>query len=114
METYGYTNGENLPIPAPKNQFPYRSEKKIPAALLAILIGYFGIHKFYMGYNTEGIILLVSTLVLLPIFTMMTCGLGAFAYPIVVVVPLVEGIIYLTMSDEQFDYTYLKNRKPWF
>lgn len=114
METYGYNSEENITTQIPQNNFPYRSEKKIPAALLAILIGYFGIHKFYMGYNTEGIILLASTIILLPLFVLFTCGIGAAAYPIVVIIPLIEGIIYLTMSDEQFDQTYIKNRKPWF
>lgn len=107
MENYGYTDGSQPPA-------PYRSEKKLPAGLLAILLGSLGIHKFYMGYNKEGIILLLSTIIIIPLLTIFTCGVGSFLYPVVFVIPIIEGIIYLTMSDEQFDNTYIKNQKPWF
>jgi TM2 domain-containing membrane protein YozV len=62
-------------------------------------LGGFGVHKFILGYTTEGIIMLVATL--------FTCGLAG-------VVGLVEGIIYLTKSDAQFDQEYVYNKKPWF
>jgi len=46
------------------------------------------------------------------------CIVGSFAFwlgPIAAsVIGLIEGIIYLTKSDEQFDLTYVRNRKPWF
>lgn len=93
---------------------PYKSEKKLVAGLLAILLGALGIHKFYLGYNKEGIILLLGTLIVLPALTIVTCGIGSFLYPIVVIVPLIEGIIYLTKSDEEFDQTYVHNQKEWF
>ncbi len=38
---------------------PKPENKKIAAGILAILIGVFGIHKFYLGYNKEGIIQLI-------------------------------------------------------
>lgn len=110
METYGYNN----PPEGPSNNPNYQSEKKLVAGILAILLGALGIHKFYMGYNKEGIILLLSTLIILPLLTVITCGVGSFLYPVVVVIPLIEGIIYLTMPDEQFDNTYIRNQKPWF
>lgn len=93
---------------------PYRSEKKLAAGLLAILLGALGIHKFYLGYTKEGVILLVGTLVILPVLTIVTCGIGSFLYPVVVIVPLIEGIIYLTKTDEEFDQTYVHNKKEWF
>lgn len=93
METYGYTNPANHNLPH------YRSEKKIAAALLGILLGGFGANKFFLGYITEGIIQIVANI--------FTCGLAAF-------IPFIEGIIYLTMSDQQFDETYVRNKKPWF
>ena len=92
METYGYTN-------QPNQQPPYRSEKKIAAALLGIFLGAFGANKLFMGYTREGIIQILINII--------TCGIAT-------VIPFIEGIIYLTMSDEQFDVTYIKNRKPWF
>lgn len=111
METYDYNepqNNENQPYDP-----NYRSEKKLAAGILAILLGSLGIHKFYLGYTKEGIILLLSTLIILPVLTLFTCGFASAFYPVVFIVPIVEGIIYLTMKDEQFDNTYIRNQKPW-
>ena len=30
------------------------------------------------------------------------------------IIGLVEGILYLTKSDQEFDETYVKNQKQWF
>ncbi len=84
-----------------------KENKKLIAGILAILLGGFGIHKFILGYNKEGIILLVVTVVL----GIITCGVAASAAWIV---GLIEGIIYLTKSDEEFFETYQANKKPWF
>ncbi len=77
-------------------QAPYKSEKKLVAGILGILLGGFGIHKFYLGYTKAGIIQIIITLV--------TCGIAS-------VIGLVEGIIYLTKSDEEFDRTYVQGQK---
>lgn len=74
------------------------AEKKIPAGVLGILLGGLGIHKFYLGYVTEGIIQILLSLV---------CGLGAL-------IGLIEGIIYLTKPDDAFVSTYITNKKGWF
>lgn len=76
-----------------------QENKKIVAGILAILVGWLGIHKFYLGYQKEGIIQLILGLV--------TCGLTS-------IVSLIEGIIYLTKSDEEFIKTYQIGKKPWF
>ncbi|HMC00097.1 MAG TPA: NINE protein [Flavobacteriaceae bacterium] len=81
--------------------------KKILAGVLAILLGAFGVHKFILGYNKEGIIMLVITLIL----GIITCGIAASAMGIV---SLIEGIIYLTKSDEEFYNTYQVGKRPWF
>lgn len=73
--------------------------KKLVAGLLAILIGSLGIHKFILGYTKEGIIQIVASVV--------TCGFAG-------IIPFIEGIIYLTKSDEEFYNTYQIGRKPWF
>ncbi len=73
--------------------------KKMIAGILAIVIGSLGIHKFVLGYTKEGIIQIVLTVV--------TCGLAG-------IVGLVEGIIYLTKSDEEFYQTYQVGKKGWF
>nr|WP_299170515.1 TM2 domain-containing protein [uncultured Allomuricauda sp.] len=81
--------------------------KKMLAGILAIVLGGLGIHKFILGYNKEGIILLVCTIIL----GIVTCGM---ANMVVWVVTVVEGIIYLTKSDEEFYNTYQVGKRPWF
>jgi TM2 domain-containing membrane protein YozV len=77
------------------------------AGILAILLGGFGIHKFILGYTKEGIILLAGTIIL----GALTCGISSGA---IWIITLVEGIIYLTKSDEEFYQTYQVGRRPWF
>ncbi len=90
------------------------SNKKIVAAITAILVGYLGIHKFVLGYNKEGVIYLVLNLIIIPFITVITCGSGAALYSITYLIPVIEGVIYLTKSDEDFINTYQINKKPWF
>ncbi len=75
------------------------AEKKTVAGILGILLGGLGVHRFYLGDTTGGIIRIVITLV--------TCGAGS-------VIGLIEGIIYITKSDEDFVQTYLVEKKAWF
>lgn len=92
---------------------PVGAEKKLAAGLCGILLGGLGIHKFILGYNQEGIILISVYLVSI-IITMITCGIG---FPLMLaptVIGIVEGIIYLTKSDQEFVQTYIVNKKPWF
>ncbi len=79
------------------------ADKKLPAGLCGILLGAFGVHKFILGYTNTGIIMLAVTL--------LTFGIGAV---VMTVVGLIEGIIYLTKSDEQFVQEYVVNKKTWF
>ncbi|MBF0596939.1 TM2 domain-containing protein [Faecalibacter rhinopitheci] len=82
-----------------ENNQSYKSEKKLAAGILGILVGYLGIHKFYLGYKKEGIIQIVLTFV--------TFGFAG-------IIPFVEGIMYLMKSDEEFDKTYIQGKKGWF
>ena len=75
------------------------AEKKIAAGICGILIGGFGVHRFILGDATGGIIRIVLTFV--------TCGVAA-------IIGLIEGIIYLTKSDEDFVNEYITNKKGWF
>ena len=61
------------------------SNKKLAAGLLAIFLGSFGVHKFVLGYNTAGLIMLLVTV--------LTCGIAGF---VMGVIGIIEGIIYLT------------------
>jgi TM2 domain-containing membrane protein YozV len=70
---------------------------KMVAGLLGILIGWTGAHRFYLGDTTGGIIRLCLNLV---------CAGG--------IIGLIEGIIYLTKSDEDFYQDYIVDKKAWF
>lgn len=73
--------------------------KRMLVGILGILLGGFGVHKFVLGYTKEGIIALAATI--------LTCGVAS-------IIGLIEGIIYLTKTDEEFIQTYQIGRKPWF
>jgi TM2 domain-containing membrane protein YozV len=78
------------------------ADKKVAAGICAILLGGLGVHKFILGYTTEGIITLA--------ITFLTLGIGGF---IMSILGVVEGVMYLTKSDEEFIQTYVVNKKGW-
>jgi TM2 domain-containing membrane protein YozV len=80
-----------------------RAGSKIPAGICGILLGSLGIHKFILGYTGAGLIMLLVTL--------LTCFVAS---PIMHLIGLIEGIIYLTKSDEEFVKTYVDGRREWF
>ncbi len=86
----------NQPAPPPYNP---ADSKRTTAGILGILIGGLGIHRFILGDSTGGILRIVITLV--------TCGAGS-------IIGLIEGIIYLTKTDEQFYQEYIVQQKKWF
>ena len=85
--------------------------KKILVGVLAIILGSLGVHKFLLGYNKEGFILLGFTIVS---YILVCFVIGAFLVYIPFLIGLIEGIIYLTKSDEEFRNTYQVGKKPWF
>lgn len=85
--------------------------KKVLAGILAIVFGSLGVHKFILGYQKEGIILLVATIIG---YATICLIVGSFIVIATGVIGLIEGIIYLTKSDEEFYNTYQVGKKPWF
>lgn len=79
------------------------NSKKIAAGLLGIFLGCFGIHKFVLGYTTSGVIMLLVTI--------LTCGFAGFVMGII---GLIEGILYLTKSDQEFRESYIDGTREWF
>jgi TM2 domain-containing membrane protein YozV len=98
---------------------PDRSEaasRKLAAGLCGILLGAFGVHKFLLGYHTAGLIMLAVTIGTLA-GVVGTCGLLApllGVTGVMGVIGLIEGVIYLTKSDEEFYQTYMVGRREWF
>ena len=89
------------------NTIQPQESKRVLAGVLAILLGSLGIHKFILGYTTEGIVMLICTFIL----GIITCGMSAAA---IGVISLIEGIIYLSKSDEEFIQMYQINKRGWF
>ena len=79
------------------------ADKKVLAGVLGILLGSLGIHKFVLGYTKAGVIMLLVSV--------LTCGIGA---SVMWIIGLIEGIIYLTKTDEEFVATYINGKKEWF
>ena len=78
-------------------------DKKIIAGILAIVLGSLGVHKFILGYTTEGVIMLLVSV--------LSCGILAVVPS---VIGIIEGIMYLTKTDEEFVRTYIQSKKGWF
>ena len=62
---------------------------RLTAGILAILLGGLGVHKFYLGKMGLGVLYLCFTWTFIPW-----------------VVGIIEGIIYLTKTDEEFEAKY--------
>lgn len=79
---------------------------KMVAGLLALFLGSLGVHKFYIGANAAGFVMLAASLLgwVLLFIPNLIVGLIAF----------IEAIIYMTRTDDQFYRIYEQDRKAWF
>ncbi len=82
---------------------PKQENKRVLAGVLGILLGVFGVHKFVLGYQNEGLTMLLVSI--------LTCGIAA---GFIALIGLIEGIVYLTKSDDEFFNIYQENKKGWF
>ncbi len=83
------------------------SKDHVAAGLLAIFLGSLGIHKFYLGYNTPGFIMLAVSI----LGSLFTFGLAG---AVMGIIAIVEGIIYLTRSQSEFEAIYVTSKREWF
>lgn len=98
----------SAPAGQPVSGAPAGAQKsKVAAGILGILLGSLGIHKFYLGYTQEGLIMILVAL----IGGVITLGV---ATGVMGIIGLVEGIMYLTKSDDEFYRTYELGKKGWF
>ncbi|MEO8099488.1 MAG: TM2 domain-containing protein [Acidobacteriota bacterium] len=70
-----------------------KGKSKIVAGILGIFLGGLGIHRFYLGYTTLGIIQLLIFVCSWPL--MIFCGIGFFTMLGVEIWGLVEGVLIL-------------------
>ncbi|MYC30378.1 MAG: TM2 domain-containing protein [Chloroflexi bacterium] len=110
-------------------------KSKIVAALLAFFLGAVGIHKFYLGKTTAGLIhILLGIGGYILLFIGMFAGvagimsgsgsigglglfvliIGLLAVVVNGLICLVETVLYLIKSDEEFNRIYVRTNKSWF
>ncbi len=77
------------PIPLSLDHRSPNGKSKIGAALFAFFLGAFGGHKFYLGQTGKGLLYLAFFWTAIP-----------------AVISMIEFILYLIMSDEEFDRKY--------
>ncbi len=107
-------SGKTPPTISPPPQInSARASNKIPAGICGILLGGLGVHKFILGYSSAGGVMLAVGLMSL-VGGFLTCGILWPAYGVIHVIGLIEGIIYLTKSDEEFVRIYVDGGKEWF
>ena len=80
---------------------PIGRKSRITAALLAILLGLVGAHKFYLRHPKLGILYIVLTCTVVGgVFT----GWGS----------IIEGVVYLTKSNKDFQRIYVQEHRAMF
>ncbi|HEX4183383.1 MAG TPA: NINE protein [Caulobacteraceae bacterium] len=83
---------------------PMGGKNRIAAALLAVFLGHWGVHKFYLGKTNAGIIMLLAG----------TIG-WCLILPAIInwVIAICEFIIYLTKTDQEFYQEYVVGDRTW-
>lgn len=112
----------SMPASRPSNSRTEKKKSKWVAGLTAIFLGCYGVHKFYLGYSTQGAILLAVTLGLALSASLIALALESFALMQLIgllqVIPILigaaEGVTYLVKSEEDFQMTYVAGRREWF
>ena len=97
----------NAPYTPPSYAQPVVTKDHVAAGLLAIFLGVFGVHKFYLGYNTSGFIMLGTSI----LGGILTLSVASWA---IWVIAIVEGIFYLSKSQTEFEQMYVINKREWF
>ncbi len=84
-----------------------RQKDHVSAGLLAIFLGLFGVHKFYLGCNNTGFIMLAVSI----IGGICTFGLAA---AVIWILAIIEGFIYFSKTQTEFERIYVLNQRDWF
>lgn len=106
-QSNGYYASNQGAYQVPYQQPLVHTKDHVAAGLLAIFLGVFGVHKFYLGYHTTGFIMLGVTI----LGSLLTIGIAA---GVVWLIGVIEGIIYLTKSQSEFEQLYVFNKREMF
>ena len=82
----------------PSSEINTTGKDKILCGILALLLGGFGAHYFYLGKIGGAIICILLTLV--------TCGAWS-------IITLIQGILILTMTQSQFEQKYVLSKSTF-
>ena len=83
------------------------SKSRVTAGILAIFLGFLGVHKFYLGYKGSGVIMLLLSL----LGGIITCSVSLW---VMWIIAIIEGILYITKTDAEFETSYVVATKDWF
>lgn len=78
----------------------YARKERIPAGLLAILLGILGVHHFYLNRNGRGIVTLLATFM-----APLTCGMSVM---VTFALGIIQGVMFLMSTDAEFEQKYLQ------
>lgn len=106
-QSNGYYASSQGAYQVPYQQPLVHTKDHVAAGLLAIFLGVFGVHKFYLGYHTTGFIMLGVTI----LGSLLTIGIAA---GVVWLIGVIEGIIYLMKSQSEFEQLYVFNKREMF
>ena len=106
-QSNGYYASSKGAYQVPYQQPLVHTKDHVAAGLLAIFLGVFGVHKFYLGYHTTGFIMLGVTI----LGSLLTIGIAA---GVVWLIGVIEGIIYLTKNQSEFEQLYVFNKREMF
>jgi TM2 domain-containing membrane protein YozV len=99
------TRAINIYVVGPPTVGQVGDKNKLAAALLALFLGHWGVHKFYLNKQGAGIIMLlcgtIGILLIIPFIA-------------VRIISLVEFVVYLTKTDRDFHRDYVAGNKEWF
>ncbi|MDR6218179.1 NINE protein [Deinococcus soli (ex Cha et al. 2016)] len=113
-------------LPAPTARSASIDSTRLTAGLLALLLGGFGVHKFYLRYHTAawltvllGVVMPAATALLLlsgavrpgvgiPLLLVTLAGPG-----LLWIMALIEGLVYLSRTNEEFQDRYVRQQHPW-
>jgi TM2 domain-containing membrane protein YozV len=90
-----------------------KSKNKTTAAILGILCGGFGIHRFYLGHSKSGLIHLAIALCASPLAVVPVVGWLALSAieSLNWISSAVDGVMYLIATDDEFKAKYANNPK---
>ena len=78
---------------------------RLISAIIAVVLGFVGAHKFYLGYKSQGILMFLAG----------TVGLLLIFPPFIsFVISIAEAFIYLRKTDQEFYDTYIAKERGWF